>query len=723
MGRTFRSFLVLIVLVVLLFLVGHLVGQDKRRKSIYKRLLGNALRSSIEKFKPYAVRRLKFRVNLFFAHETAIKNTPLDVLKSKVDSFKEAGVYGIDINMGLYPWLDKDEETIKKYDSLIEHIRKQKLQLVVSPVYSVVYHKIKDYDDWCRKATSVWVEIARRYKPDIFVVIHEPTTQNTRMGLKFTPKQWAEFVAKTAKKIKEVSHKTECGAGVLHTEYEYFKEFLKTEELKYISFDCYDLKGLKKVNEMIKEAKKANKIVYIEETWRPPHIPPKTAKNLDSYMAEGIGLAEFADIDCLWLELITIYASIWNMDAVTPFWTQTFFKYVEDNGNALSKDYNSKVFEAIKRGERTKTFHKLVELIKRYGWEEVWKEVVISDENRLVESIKLFMEDVGRLDPSPKGDYIVFDKRGVDRYYDVFIARLDGRIVRSLTDGVEGIPQKHNGCPVWHPSGKYILFQSEMEEHIGTSNFSEPGSGVWCNLWLITADGKKFWRLTDYPGDFQGKGALHPHFSPDGKRLIWAERVGNLEGAKKDWGEWVIKLAELTFDNKGNPHLENIKTYAPGEHKCFYETHGFSPDGSKIIFTSNPKKGQFVTDLDICTLDLETGKFTNLTDSPGVWDEHAHYSPDGKRIVWMSSEGYKYTQDTNKWRTKETDLRTELWIMNADGTDKKRLTYFNEEGHPEYLGDAIVGDNCWLPDGRTIAALVLDVRTFTPRIYLVKLRK
>lgn len=50
-------------------------------------------------------------------------------------------------------------------------------------------------------------------------------------------------------------------------------------------------------------------------------------------------------------------------------------------------------------------------------------------------------------------------------------------------------------------------------------------------------------------------------------------------------------------------------------------------------------------------------------------------------------------------------LLTELWIMNVDGSHPQRLTYFNDPGHPDYLGKTIVSDSSWGPDGKNLAVL------------------
>ena len=333
----------------------------------YTQALGQALKNIIKKIKPSAKAKLKFRANLFFAHETAIKNMPLSILKQKVDAFKEAGASGIDINMGLFPWLEMDKDAVAKYDRLIEYIRRCGLTLALNPAYSYVYHKVGDFKDWSGKAETAWTEIARRYKPDIFVVVHEPTTQDMRMGFNNSVGLWAEFAGRMARKIREISPETKLAAGVHAKEYSHFKEFVQINLLDYISFDVYSLAGLKSINRMIPEAKKAGKKVYIEETWRPTYYVQNSGLSLDYVLAKGVGLSRFSKLDVLWLEMITLYASVWEMETVTPFWTQAFFKYVQENGDALDRGYNLKVIKAIAEGERTDSFHQFANLISEYG--------------------------------------------------------------------------------------------------------------------------------------------------------------------------------------------------------------------------------------------------------------------------------------------------------------------------------------------------------------------
>ena len=73
------------------------------------------------------------------------------------------------------------------------------------------------------------------------------------------------------------------------------------------------------------------------------------------------------------------------------------------------------------------------------------------------------------------------------------------------------------------------------------------------------------------------------------------------------------------------------------------------------------------------------------------YNEHAHISPDGKYIVWMSSVGNGDTHDYYK-------VGTDYWIMNIDGSNKQRLTFLNKPDHPHFRGRyAVVADFDWDP--------------------------
>jgi len=79
---------------------------------------------------------------------------------------------------------------------------------------------------------------------------------------------------------------------------------------------------------------------------------------------------------------------------------------------------------------------------------------------------------------------------------------------------------------------------------------------------------------------------------------------------------------------------------------------GFSPDGLRVVFTSD-RSGNF----DIWSLDLATRAVRRLTfDAADDWDPH--WSPDGKHLLWSSNRSGNY----------------EIWIADADGSGPRRVT-------------------------------------------------
>jgi Tol biopolymer transport system component len=189
----------------------------------------------------------------------------------------------------------------------------------------------------------------------------------------------------------------------------------------------------------------------------------------------------------------------------------------------------------------------------------------------LLDSIKLFMESGGRLDILDVSNPIVtFDKPNDDGYYDVYISDLNKNNEICLTCNSSVLPQKHNGQPAWHPSGEWIVFQSEKTIHKGKSRFSTPGRGVYNDLWITNNTGSIFIQLTDLPIE-RGRGVLHPHFSDDGKKLSWCElyEKASLKYKGAAFGIFKLKVADFIIDENGNIRLENIKEYIP-EEKVFY---------------------------------------------------------------------------------------------------------------------------------------------------------
>lgn len=338
-----------------------------------------------------------------------------------------------------------------------------------------------------------------------------------------------------------------------------------------------------------------------------------------------------------------------------------------------------------------------------------------------VKNITIIRDRDRTLDWSHESGLIAFSLLGDDGYYDVATMNADGSDLRCLTCDNPNLPNKHISNPDWHPSGEYIVVQVEKLDHFGSSFYSTPGIGFNCDLWVISNDGHDYYQLTnlvtklDYLDTNKTTGVLHPHFSHDGNKLLWGQLKEPIPG-RAGGGDWELKMADFIVE-EDSIYLENIETFTPGVQTYWYESHGFSVNDEKIIFSCSLLSSQDDSGMDIYTLNYLSGELEQLTNSFSVWDEHAQYSPDGSKIVWISSVN---DFDPGDWRG---TMKTEYFIMDSDGANKTQLTFFNTAVHPHYSifngARVICADSAWNAEGnKIIASIVADNHPYIIEIEL-----
>lgn len=97
-----------------------------------------------------------------------------------------------------------------------------------------------------------------------------------------------------------------------------------------------------------------------------------------------------------------------------------------------------------------------------------------------------------------------------------------------------------------------------------------------------------------------------------------------------------------------------------------------SPTGDKILFTSD-RSG----DLELYTMNMDGSDVKQVTNQLG-YDGGANFSPDGKQIVWRASQ-FEADSERTEYRNNlqkhlVSPMKMELFMANADGTNRKKLT-------------------------------------------------
>ena len=233
----------------------------------------------------------------------------------------------------------------------------------------------------------------------------------------------------------------------------------------------------------------------------------------------------------------------------------------------------------------------------------------------------------------------------------------------------------------WHTPGTYaVMVRAEDEEgdHSGWSNplyititlppsanitlemtanvtYTEPGDTILYSIFYNTSFSSGTTVVLNHQQlTLENEIQKYPSFSPDGSKIVYTSFEDG-GGYRDIW----------TMDADGTNHQQ--LTF-----EDYYQIFpSFSPDGYKILYSSKEDGGGY---LDIWIMDADGTNHQQLTfEDAGQW--FPRFNPDGSKIVYNSDEDGNIDYD-------------DIWIMDADGSNHLQLTFEDEDQfYPSFSPD------------------------------------
>ena len=206
--------------------------------------------------------------------------------------------------------------------------------------------------------------------------------------------------------------------------------------------------------------------------------------------------------------------------------------------------------------------------------------------------------------------------------FDIFMADLDGKIVKQLTNA-----KGYDAEATLSPDGEQMIYTSDKDGDIDLYMMN-----------LKTGAEKRITNTLGYDG-----GAW---FSPDGKKIIWRASRPKTDVEIKEYKDLLAENLvaptnmEVFIANADGSNVKQVTNFGQANWAPSY-----FPDSKRIIFASNQEyKRGFPFNLYSIN---EDGTNLQKVSHEKIFDAFPMFSPNGKKLVFCSNRNNGGTHDTN----------------------------------------------------------------------------